>query len=146
MVIEEIEEGSQVYLEALELRYQLFFKEFDLPRSVTADKLEADSIHVALSENGVLLAYGRLSPLESETFRVSQIVVSENHRRKGHASAIVSELVKCAERRAARKVVLNSQLSVIPLYEKFGFREIGDIYTVELTGVKHQKMLLEIKG
>ena len=140
LVLKIITEDSDLYREALDLRYTLFFKGFDLPKSVTADDLEPVSVHVALVENNNLLAYGRLSPLDSGTYRISQIVVYPEHRRKGFASRIVSELMLLGGELGAQKVVLNSQVPVLPLYRKLGFREYEDQYKVKLTGVLHQKM------
>ena len=45
MHIDEIQIGSPLYEIALELRYNLFFKEFDLPKKITADEMEAESTH-----------------------------------------------------------------------------------------------------
>lgn len=142
-VLKTITEDSDLYREALDLRYALFFKDFDLPKSVTADDLEPVSIHVVLVENGNLLAYGRLSPLESGAYRISQIVVYPVHRRKGFASRIVSELTRLGRDLGAEKVILNSQVSVLPLYRQLGFSEFGEQYKVKLTGVFHQKMVYE---
>lgn len=144
LVLKTIIEGSELYREALDLRYALFFKDFDLPKSVTADDLEPVSVHVALIEKNNLLAYGRLSPLDSETYRISQIVVYPRHRRKGYASRIVSELMRQGGELGAKKVILNSQVSVLPLYRKLGFKEYGEQYKVKLTGVLHQKMAYEM--
>lgn len=146
MIIEEVREGSKLYLEALELRYELFFKQFDLPKSLTADNLELDSTHLVLTVDGQLLAYGRLSALDKETARISQLVVRQEHRRNGYASMMISELLKRAEQRETEQVVLNSQLLIIPLYRNLGFRAVGDTYTVELTGVEHQKMFFSFKN
>ncbi len=49
MNIEEISENQPLYEIAFDLRYALFFKDFDLPRSVTADELEPISTHLAIS-------------------------------------------------------------------------------------------------
>jgi len=93
MEITEIEAASPLYDRALQLRYELFFKDFDLPKSVTADDLEGDSTHVALTNGDELLAYGRLSPLGDSTYRISQIVVEPSHRRQGYAIRIVIALI-----------------------------------------------------
>ena len=140
LVLKTITDDSDLYREALDLRYALFFKDFDLPKSVTADDLEPVSVHVVLIENNNLLAYGRISPVDSGTYRISQIIVYPEQRRKGFASRIVSELMRQGCELGAKKVVLNSQVSVLPLYRKIGFKECGELYKVKLTGVLHQKM------
>ena len=146
MNIEEISENQPLYEKAFDLRYTLFFKNFGLPRSVTADELEPISSHLAISENGQLLAYGRLSPIDSDTFRISQVVVPDEHRRKGYATVIVNHLIKIAKCNGAKKISLNSQVAVAELYKKIGFQEAGQVYKVKLTGLKHLKMIYEINA
>jgi len=145
MRMSKIKEGSKLYNDALDLRYELFFKKFDLPKDVTADDLEPDSTHVVISEDNELIAYGRLSPLEIGTFRISQIIVQPDQRRKGYASKIVFELIKLAKVASAKNIVLNSQLSAASLYENLGFHKVGKVYKVKLTGVSHQKMQYKFK-
>ncbi len=144
MKTEIIESGSSLYEAALALRYEAFFKEFDLPKSVTADELEVESLHIAIQRDGNLLAYGRLSPLGGACYRISQIVVRPNWRRRAYGSRIVTELMRCAAARGAAEIVLNSQVAVMPLYERLGFREVGERYKVEQTGVEHQKMVYRL--
>ena len=144
MNIEEIEIDNPLYEKALDLRYKLFFEEFKLPKSVTADELEPFSTHIVIMESEQLLAYGRLSPLESTTFRISQIVVPEECRRKGYATILIKELIVIASRLKATTIQLNSQVAVTELYRKIGFQPIGETYKVKLTGIEHVKMVYEI--
>ena len=144
MNIEEITVDHLLYEKALDLRYELFFKGFNLPKSVTADELESDSMHVVLSNGTQLLSYGRLSPLGSGTYRISQIVVPEKYRRNGYATIVVKQLIDLAKQLNASTVQLNSQVSVTELYNKIGFQPVGKAYKVKLTGVEHVKMVHEI--
>ena len=140
MRIEEITVTSQLYKVAMELRYTLFFKDFNLSKSVTADELEPISFHIVITEGKELLAYGRLSPLESEVFRISQIVVPEEHRHKGYASTLLGKLIELGISKGGKDFQLNSQLSVKELYLRLGFRVVSDVYKVKLTGIEHVKM------
>lgn len=145
MRIEEISVTNQLYDTAMELRYALFFKEFNLPESVTADELEGSSFHVAISEGEELLAYGRLSPIDLGLFRISQIVVPEEQRHKGYATLLLGKLIELGESKGAKTLRLNSQVSAKALYSRLGFREIGDVYKVKLTGVEHIRMEYDVR-
>lgn len=140
MRVEEITVTSQLYKAAMELRYTLFFKSYNLSKSVTADELEPISFHIVITEGKELLAYGRLSPLESEIFRISQIVVPKKHRNKGYASTLVGKLIELGISKGGKIFQLNSQLSVKELYLRLGFRVVSDAYIVKLTGIEHVKM------
>ena len=140
MRIEEITVTSQLYKVAMELRYTLFFKDFNLSKSVTADELEPVSFHIVITEGKELLAYGRLSPLESKVFRISQIVVPKKYRHKGYASTLLSKLIELGISKGAETLQLNSQLSVKELYLRLGFKVVSDVYKVKITGIEHVKM------
>jgi predicted GNAT family N-acyltransferase len=146
MILSEIKRDSNLYHQALDLRYTLFFKDYGLDKSITADDLEGVSIHVVLSDGDKLIAYGRLSPLpiDEVSYRISQIVVEPDHQRNGYALIVLRELIRLATQRGGQTLVLNAQLEVIQLYKKLGFKEDGEIYVVKLTGVKHQRMVLAV--
>lgn len=63
--IERISTSNSFYDQALELRYKLFFEDYDLPRGIEIDDLEAQSYHFAISDQESLVGYGRLTPLGS---------------------------------------------------------------------------------
>ena len=144
MNIDEIQIGSPLYEAALELRYSLFFKEYDLPKKITADDMEAASIHIAITENDELLAYGHLSKLDINEYRVSQIVVNPDYQGQGISKVLLERLMNEAKTRGARKIRLSAQETVIGLYESIGFKQVGELYTVKLTGIPHIKMVYEV--
>lgn len=146
MNIEEISPTSALYAKAFDLRYALFFEAFDLPKSVTADDMEGESTHVAISEADTLIAYGRLSPLEPDVYRISQIVVPVELRGNGYATLLLKKIIEIAKIKGATKIQLNAQITAVELYSKLGFKPIGDIYKVKLTGLEHIKMAYSVKS
>ena len=144
MNIIEIQIGSPLYAAALDLRYSLFFKKYDLPKEITTDDMEAESTHIAVVEDEELLAYGRLSMLQDYEYRISQIVVSPQHQGKGLSKLLLERLMIDAKATGARLLKLGAQETVVGLYESLGFRPVGDVYAVELTGVLHVRMIHEI--
>ncbi len=136
--------GSATYRKALNLRYSLFFEEFDLPKEVTADDLEAISTHIAITEGDELLAYGRLSRLEKNEFRISQIVVSPAYQNQGLSKTLLKKLMAEAKNQGASLIRLGAQESAAGLYESVGFQPAGEVYTVKLTGVPHVRMVYEV--
>ena len=124
MNIEEITVDHLLYEKALDLRYELFFKGFNLPKSVTADELESDSMHVVLSNGTQLLSYGRLSPLGSGTYRISQIVVPEKYRRNGYATIVVKQLVDLAKQAAPGMGKLKFRYRSLTVLGRLGARAI----------------------
>jgi predicted GNAT family N-acyltransferase len=144
MNISEISEDNPLYEVALALRYAVFFEPFGLPKSVTADEMEPQSTHIAITEHNELIAYGRLSPLGENEFRISQIVVDPKHQKRGLSTKLLERLMNEARLRGAERIRLSSQVSVQALYENLGFKAVGETYIVKLTGVPHVKMVYEV--
>lgn len=144
MKLEEVSIESELYDSALELRYHLFFEELGLPKSAVPDALEEVSTHLSLSDNGLLIGYARLSALSANDYRISQVVVSPRHQGFGHSSTLLGYLMSKAISAGAATIRLNSQLPIVGLYEKLGFKPVGEVYTIELTGVPHRKMIYHV--
>lgn len=135
-----------MYAQAVKLRYELFFKAFHLPESIVVDEWEAISIHVATDDTGSLVAYGRLSELETGVFKISQVVVRPELQRQGHASRLVTVLVNRAMTVGATRIELNAQVSARALYKRLGFFEAGPVYPSKTTGLPHVRMLRACVG
>jgi predicted GNAT family N-acyltransferase len=49
--------------------------------------------------------------------------------------------VRNSEEGRGKPIYLHAQIEVVPLYRKFGFRKVGDMF--EESGILHYKMVLE---
>lgn len=141
MKVDELKIGSAFYREAVELRYELFFRKHDLPRNILIDEHENASRHVAIVSNGSLIAYGRLTNLGEGTYQLSQIVVKPQEQGKGYGTMILKKLVELAESNGGEKIVLNARTTATRLYKKYGFTNNGEVFPSKSTGVPHVQML-----
>ncbi|MBO6658113.1 MAG: GNAT family N-acetyltransferase [Pseudomonadales bacterium] len=144
MEVTEIKKGNPFYEVAIDLRYSEFFKPYSLPKEVAVDEMESDSYHFIVTETDSLLAYGRLSPLEPSVFRISQVVVNPEAQGRGLSTVLLNRLVDEAKLRGAKTIRLGAQVDAKQIYEKLGFVAVSDVYTVELTGIPHVKMVYEV--
>ena len=79
--------------------------------------------HIALIENGELLAYCRLLPENSRFPEASVGRVLATRRRQGYASVVMREAVRVAFGEwGGASLILHAQTSVVAFYENFGFR------------------------
>ena len=136
----ELEIGSDLYNEAIELRYELFFRRHDLPRDILIDEHEKGSKHIALVDNKSLIAYGRLTDLGGNIYQLSQIVVQPHEQGKGYGSMIITELIRLAEASKCIKIILNARTAAPVVYKKHGFRECGDVFLSKSTTLPHVQM------
>ncbi|MCP4985752.1 MAG: GNAT family N-acetyltransferase [Colwellia sp.] len=139
-----IDINSELYKQAIELRYELFFKEHALPKSIIFDNKEVESKHLAISEADRLIAYGRLTALSDSNYQISQMVVSTKYQSQGFGSNLLSELLNKAVSSGAKNITLNARLSALGLYQKYGFVKNGSVFKSESTGVPHVSMLHQI--
>lgn len=106
-----------------------------------ANHLEKESIHIVIADGHSLVAYGRLFEIKSNTFKVSQLVVTPVLQRRGYGPQLLQCLIDRAVAGEAAQIELNSQASAKSLYSRLGFVEVGDVYPSKTTGVSHVKMV-----
>ncbi|MEI8609138.1 GNAT family N-acetyltransferase [Enterovibrio sp. Hal110] len=136
---------ESLYQEALDLRFNLFFEPANLPRDVLFDDNETRSKHLALTQDGALLAYLRLTEASDKHFQLSQMVVTPKHQGKGLGRRLVTEAIQYLRARSATDVTLSARLHAIRLYTSVGFVVSGNVYLSKRTGVEHINMRLKIK-
>ena len=141
MNISEIQKDDALYKKALELRYRLFFKEHNLPKEVLDDGKENESTHIAMSHENELVTYGRLSALGNGEFQISQMVVAPTYQSQGYGTKLLLKLIQTAQEKGAKSIVLNARTTAIDLYKKQGFRQVGQVYNSDSTGLAHIKMV-----
>jgi predicted GNAT family N-acyltransferase len=143
MDIEQIDTNSNLYKQALDLRYRLFFEEHGLSRNVVLDDIESSSRHYCISLSDDLLAYGRLTELGACNFKISQVVVPPVLQRRGYGKSLLKGIISSAYEFGAKTIELNSQVKAVSLYHSLGFKESGNKYPSKTTGISHVKMVLK---
>lgn len=136
-----LETNDDLYKEALDLRYELFFSEQGLPREILFDALEKDSIHIAIVAKNLLCAYGRLSEERPHIFKISQMVVRPHMQRQGLGTKVLTKLTNVALENGAKEIYLNARLQAVTMYEKLGFEITGATFVSKNTEVPHVKMV-----
>lgn len=141
MIIREIDVTEEIFQSALDLRYQLFYKEHDLPYEIMRDSIEKIAKHIAIIENGSLVAYGRVHREKDNNFAITQMVVSPSHQIKEYGTNLLETLMAAAIEDGALTITLDSRLTAREFYQKFGFKKIGQVFNSKTTGIKHIKMI-----
>lgn len=138
MSVVQTEYKSEAWTQARKLRYELFFKEHQLPENVTDDEFDATSFHAVSINNGEVEAYGRLTPLQGSSFLISQMVVAPARQSKGLGGKVLEFLLT---QTPGSQVKLNARLPAVDFYSKFGFIKSGDEFLSSRTGVPHVLMI-----
>lgn len=96
-----------------------------------------------MTHESELIASARLTELDHGRYKISQVVVVPELQGKGHGKAILNYAVGIAKKAGTKSIELNAQVKAKEQYCKLGFRELGEVRIVKLTGVPHITMLLE---
>ncbi len=139
--ISETQIGSNDWKEARELRFQLFFEKHGLKPEIMDDEYEKLSTHYVLKIKENVIAYLRLTELDSGHFSISQMVVRSGYQGKGFGFEIMNYALEEKIGSNFQSIVLNARLTAVPFYKRFGFVEEGDVFKSASTQVPHIKMI-----
>ena len=140
----EISRNHPAYQDALKLRYDVFFRPFDLPENITLDKWEATSRHFAAFADNELVSYGRLTEIEQGIFSISQMVTKPNRQYKGYGTQVLRQMIAQAVNMGAERISLNARVDFTGFYEKQGFIPEGEVFSSASTGIPHIHMVLRL--
>lgn len=124
------------------IREQVFVLEQGVNPLEEYDDFERESIHFLACLDGepVGTARWRITP---KGVKLERFAVLEKARGKGVGQALVSAVLEDISLNPGTvgcEKYLHAQLDAVPLYAKFGFKTIGDIF--EECNIKHYKMQL----
>ena len=131
--------SAQELFEIYHSRVAVFVVEQNCPYQ-EVDEADRHAYHLALREDGELVAYLRV--VEQNVLRDEVTIgrVLSLKRRKGYASRLLSEGIRVAEERLnAEKIVIEAQTYAMPLYEKAGFVPVSEEFLED--GIPHVRML-----
>ena len=136
-----VKETSQRDL-AFQIRREVFVDEQKVPEEEEIDEFEDICSH--------FLAYVDSNPAGAARWRITEngiklerFAVKKRYRGSGVGSALVSAVLKDINDHKEitdKKLYLHAQLDAIPLYAKYGFVKVGEMF--EECEIKHFKMIL----
>lgn len=145
MLIKQIELNSELYKQACQLRYQLFYQPHGLSFDSIFNSQETESIHLGIINDKLLLAYGQLTQQTAQTYKIGQMVVHPNYQRQGLGKKLLAELIAIAQQKDANQIVLDARISAVNFYQQLGFEKIlGTEHPSAITGVPHIYMELKL--
>lgn len=115
---------------AQEIRYQVFVIGQNVPPEEEIDKYESVCVHFLAKYDNIPCGAARWRKTERGV-KLERFAVLENYRKKGVGSALVEavlEDVKLQPNIKDELLYLHSQISAMPLYEKFGFVKEGEMF------------------
>lgn len=133
---------SQIYLDALKIRYQVFVKEQGVQLEREIDKDEAYAVHFVLYEDNEALATVRLLPVDETMMKLQRMAVKKEARHRGLGNIIIAEAEKFAKQQGFTTIKLGAQLTAQEFYEKMGYQAYGEVFLD--AGIQHIAMKKEL--
>jgi predicted GNAT family N-acyltransferase len=131
---------SQIYLDSVRIRHQVFVEEQHVPLNMELDEYEALCVNfVIYDENEKALATARLLPVDEEKKMILQrLAVLKEYRKQGLGEMLVQDMENFSLENRYETVELHAQLSAEDFYTKLGYTLIGEIF--EEVGIQHITM------
>ena len=108
---------------AQEIRYEVFVLEQNVPADLEWDDMDAVCLHaIVFDAQDRPIATGRLLP----DGHIGRMAVRASARGAGVGAAVLTALMREAQRRGDSMVMLNAQVQAEAFYVRFGFRREGD--------------------
>jgi len=130
---------------ARQVRTEVFLQEQRIPVEMEWDEEDAKAVHtVAYNRLGMPLATGRLLQHAPGVARVGRMAVTRVQRGAGLGRDLLHALLKAAEQRGDREVMLHAQRSAEGFYAGEGFVPRGAPF--DEAGIPHVEMLKLLAG
>lgn len=117
---------SDIYLDALRIRNQVFMVEQGVPKDIEIDKNEAACIHFVLYTDNQAVATCRLLPLKDGVMKLQRMAVLKEYRGKNFGREIVQETEVFTREQGYNTITLGAQITAVDFYEKLGYSKYGE--------------------
>ncbi|MGG5341465.1 GNAT family N-acetyltransferase [Enterococcus sp. AZ192] len=120
---------SDIYLDAVQIRHQVFMLEQGVPSEIEIDKYEAMCIHFVLyGDDNKPIATCRLLPLENDRIKLQRMAVRKEYRGKEYGRIIVEKAEEFAKEQGYKVITLGAQITALGFYERMGYVKEGEMF------------------
>ncbi len=137
ILIQSWQEASKT---AFAIRQKVFIEEQGVPEDLELDELDPLAMHALAYQGSECIGTGRLVNIGGGYGQIGRMAVLPRFRKNGVGQAILKRLIDQAQSEGMVSLILHSQVTAIPFYEKQGFQAQGDIY--DEAGIAHRNMIL----
>jgi predicted GNAT family N-acyltransferase len=122
---------------ALDLRREVFVGEQGVPLHEELDHHDDTALHLVALHDGHVVATCRLVAA-GDMVKLGRMAVTPAERGRGVAARLLAEADAQAAGLGARRIALAAQLAATGLYERAGYRAVGERFVD--AGIEHQMM------
>jgi len=137
-----IKPWPEAQADAFLVRHQVFIQEQGVPAELELDEFDRVASHALAYEGGDCIGTARLVDLGNGQFQIGRMAVLAPFRGRGIGKKILKNLINLAQSCGSKTIVLHSQITALPFYEKLGFLAQGPVY--DEAGIPHRNMILKL--
>ena len=133
---------NEQLVEARDLRIEVFVQEQGFELGNEMDEHDNHCWHVLVRKNGNLIGNSRVIQKKCGNFYLGRVLIKKTERGNGYSTHMLNKVIDECKKRGYNKLYTESQMPVVGIYHKLGFKDQGPIFEVE--GADHQKMCLDL--
>jgi predicted GNAT family N-acyltransferase len=134
-----IDFGSPEYDEAKDLREKILRIPLGMKYKIEDFVGEENNLHIAYFENGSIIGYLQLKPVQENGLKMRQVAVDDLHQGKGIGKSLVDYSEAWANNENKSFIELNAREVAIPFYLKCGYKIEKEPF--EEVGIPHRFMI-----
>lgn len=120
-----------------EIRRRVFIEEQRVPEALEMDDLDPGCSHFVAFDGDRPIGTARLRGMRGDA-KAERVAVLAAWRKRGAGQLLMDHVEREAAALGFARIVLNAQVSVIPFYERLGYRAEGDRF--DEAGIPHRRM------
>jgi N-acetylglutamate synthase and related acetyltransferases len=126
MPIKQIDHGTKEYQQMVELRNEILRKPLGLAFDLKELEREKNDILIAAFEEDKILGCCLLTKIDNHCVRLRQMAVQNNLQGKGIGATMMNYAENVARDAGYNKIIMHARKTVIPFFEKLGYKVTGD--------------------
>lgn len=129
---------------AFDIRIVVFVDQQKVPMEEEIDQFENDSIHFLAKFDGIPCGAARWRFTETGV-KLERFAVLKEYRGKGVGARLVKSVLNDIHLHSEytnQLMYLNAQIEAVPLYQKFGFKPVGEMFLE--CDIDHMRMELKL--
>ena len=126
--------------DAYQVRREVFILEQKVPEDLEIDEFDPVALHALAYSDNACIGTARLHINDDRSGQIGRMAILSSFRNQGLGRQIMKVLIGTAKSSGATSLILQAQVSSIPVYEKIGFVANGPIY--DEAGIPHRNMMM----
>lgn len=129
---------DELYGKCLDIRFEVFVNEQNVPESEEVDQHEKDCKHFLVKIDDEFVGTARFRPKSENTVKVERVAILKAYRGRGIGHDLMEHIHDAARVDGFTYAELGGQVQAVPFYKALGYEISSDIFLD--AGIEHYMM------